>query len=83
MTFADLNNQLLLQGPALARLTEEEFYDLCQHNALLRLERTADRSRIAKTGENSRYANLPIAYGGRVGRGSGGAEWASLRHKLH
>jgi len=32
MTFADLDNQLLLQGPALARLTAEEFYDLCQHN---------------------------------------------------
>ncbi len=43
MTFADLDNQLLLQGLALARLTEEEFYDLCQHNELLRLERTADR----------------------------------------
>lgn len=47
MTFADLDNQLLLQGPALARLTEEEFYDLCQHNPSLRLERTADHNIIA------------------------------------
>lgn len=47
MTFADLDNQLLLQGPALARLTDEEFYDLCQHNPTLRLERTADHSIIA------------------------------------
>ena len=43
MTFADLDNMLLLQGPALARLTDEEFFDLCQHNPLLRLERTAGR----------------------------------------
>ena len=47
MTFADLDNQLLLQGPALARLTAEEFYDLCQHNPTLRLERTADHNIIA------------------------------------
>jgi Uma2 family endonuclease len=47
MTFADLDNQLLLQGPALARLTDEEFYDLCQHNPTLRLERTADHNIIA------------------------------------
>lgn len=47
MTFADLDNQLLLQGPALARLTEEEFFDLCQHNPTLRLERTADHNIIA------------------------------------
>lgn len=47
MTFAGLDNQLLLQGPALVRLTEEEFYDLCQHNPSLRLERTADHNIIA------------------------------------
>ena len=47
MNFADLDNQLLLQGPALARLTDEEFYDLCQHNPTLRLERTADHNIIA------------------------------------
>jgi len=47
MTFADLDNQLLLQGPALVRLTDEEFYDLCQHNPTLRLERTADHNIIA------------------------------------
>lgn len=47
MNFSDLDNQLLLQGPALARLTDEEFYDLCQHNPTLRLERTADHNIIA------------------------------------
>ncbi|WP_375419449.1 Uma2 family endonuclease [uncultured Hymenobacter sp.] len=47
MTFADLDNMLLLQGPALARLTDEEFFDLCQHNPTLRLERTADHNIIA------------------------------------
>jgi len=47
MTFAGLDNQLRLQGPALARLTEEEFYDICQHNPTLRLERTADHNIIA------------------------------------
>lgn len=47
MNFADLDNQLLLKGPALARLTDEEFYDLCQHNPTLRLERTADHNIIA------------------------------------
>ena len=47
MTLADLDNALLLQGPALARLTDEEFFDLCQHNPTLRLERTADHNIIA------------------------------------
>ncbi len=47
MTFADLDNQLLLQGPALARLTDAEFFDLCQHNPTLRLERTATHDIIA------------------------------------
>jgi Uma2 family endonuclease len=47
MTFADLDNMLLLQGPALARLTDDEFFDLCQHNPTLRLERTADHNIIA------------------------------------
>jgi len=47
MTFADLDNQLLLQGLALARLTDAEFFDLCQHNPTLRLERTATHDIIA------------------------------------
>ena len=33
MTFADLDNMLLLQGPALARLTDEDFFDFCGHSA--------------------------------------------------
>ena len=41
MTFADLDNVLVLHGPPLTRLTDEEFFDLCQHNPALRLERTA------------------------------------------
>lgn len=47
MTFADLDNMLLLQGPVVARLTDEEFFDFCQHNPSLRLERTADHNIIA------------------------------------
>ena len=45
MKLADLDNMLLLQG--LARLTDAEFFDLCQHNPNLRLERTADHDLIA------------------------------------
>ena len=47
MTFADLDNVLVLQGPPLTRLTDEEFFDLCQHNPALRLERTATREILA------------------------------------
>ncbi|MBC8081780.1 MAG: Uma2 family endonuclease [Hymenobacter sp.] len=37
---------VVLHGPVLARLTDEEFFDLCQHNPLLRLERNADHEII-------------------------------------
>lgn len=47
MTFADIDNMVVLHGPILARLTDEEFFDLCQHNPLLRLERNADHEIIA------------------------------------
>lgn len=47
MTFADIDNMMVLQGPAVVRLTDEEFFDLCQHNPLLRLERNADHEIIA------------------------------------
>ena len=47
MTLADLDNVLLLQGPVLARLTDEEFFDLCHYNLTLRVERTADHNIIA------------------------------------
>lgn len=47
MTFADIDNMLVLQGPQLARLTDDEFFDLCQHNPTLRLERNADHEIIA------------------------------------
>lgn len=47
MTFADLDNMVVLHGPQLTRLTDEEFYDLCQHNPALRLERNADHELIA------------------------------------
>jgi Uma2 family endonuclease len=46
MTFADLDNVVLLQSPALARLTDEEFYDLCRRNPTVRLERAADHNII-------------------------------------
>lgn len=42
MTFADIDNVMVLHSPALARLTDEEFFDLCQRNPMLRLERSAD-----------------------------------------
>ena len=47
MTFADLDNVLVLHGPPLTRLTDEEFFDLCQHNPALRLERTATHEILA------------------------------------
>ncbi|WP_310395553.1 Uma2 family endonuclease [Hymenobacter sp.] len=46
MTFADIDNMIVLHGPILARLTDEEFFDLCQHNPTLRLERNADHEII-------------------------------------
>jgi len=60
MTFADIDNMLVLQGPQLARLTDEEFFGLCQHNPTLRLERTADHEIIAMPpagAESSRKSN--------------------------
>ena len=47
MTFADIDNMVVLHGPVLTRLTDEEFFDLCQHNPALRLERNADHEIIA------------------------------------
>lgn len=41
MTFADLDNVVVLHGP-LTRLTDDEFFELCQHNPTVRLERNAD-----------------------------------------
>ena len=41
MTFADLDNVVVLHGP-LTRLTDDEFFELCRHNPTLRLERNAD-----------------------------------------
>ena len=45
MTFADIDNVVVLHGP-LSRLTDDEFFDLCQDNPLLRLERNADHEII-------------------------------------
>lgn len=47
MTFADIDNMVVLHGPVLARLTDEEFFDICQHNPNLRMERNADHEIIA------------------------------------
>jgi len=46
MTFADLDNVVTIHGPQLTRLTDDEFFDLCQHNPTLRLERNADHEII-------------------------------------
>ena len=46
MTFADIDNMVVLHGPVLARLTDEEFFNICQHNPTLRLERNADHEII-------------------------------------
>lgn len=46
MTFADIDNMVVLHGPVVARLTDDEFFDLCQHNPMLRLERNADHEII-------------------------------------
>ena len=45
MTFADIDNVVVLHGP-LTRLTDDEFFDLCQDNPTLRLERNADHEII-------------------------------------
>ncbi|HEX8429034.1 Uma2 family endonuclease [Hymenobacter sp.] len=45
MTFADLDNVVVLHGP-LTQLTDDEFFLLCQHNPTLRLERNADHEII-------------------------------------
>lgn len=45
MTFADIDNVVVLHGP-LTRLTDDEFFDVCQHNPTLRLERNADHEII-------------------------------------
>jgi Uma2 family endonuclease len=47
MTFADIDNRMVLHGPTLARLTDDEFFDICQHNPNLRMERNADHEIIA------------------------------------
>jgi len=47
MTFADLDNAVVLRGSLLAHLSEEEFFDFCQQNPDLRLERTANHEIIA------------------------------------
>ena len=59
MTFADLDNVVVLHGP-LTRLTDDEFFDVCQHNPLLRLERNADHEIIfvpPAGAESSRKSN--------------------------
>lgn len=64
MAFADLDNMLLLQGPVLARLTDEEFFDLCQYNPAVRLERTAYHNTIAMPPAGSessgKLASVPV-----------------------
>ena len=45
MTFADIDNIVVIHGP-LTRLTDDEFYDVCQHNPILRLERNAEHEII-------------------------------------
>ncbi|WP_254244163.1 Uma2 family endonuclease [Hymenobacter sp. BRD128] len=77
MTFADLDNQLLLQGPALARLTDEEFYDLCQHNPTLRLERTADHNIIAMPPPVQNPAANQEKFTASFGCGIASTSWAT------
>lgn len=60
MTFADLDNVVTIHGPQLTRLTDEEFFDLCQHNPTLRLERNADHEIVFMPpagAESSRKSN--------------------------
>jgi Uma2 family endonuclease len=47
MTFADIDNMMVLHGSVLAKLTDDEFFDLCQDNPLLRMERNAEHEIIA------------------------------------
>ena len=59
MTFADIDNVVVLHGP-LTRLTDDEFFELCQHNPTLRLERNADHEIIFMPpagAESSRKSN--------------------------
>lgn len=46
MTFADIDNMVVLHGPVLTRLTDDDFLELCQHNPTLRLERNANHEII-------------------------------------
>ena len=60
MTFADIDNMVVLQGPVLARLTDEDFFDICQHNPNLRMERNADHEIVFMPpagAESSRKSN--------------------------
>ncbi len=60
MTFADLDNVVTIHGPQLTNLSDEEFYDLCQHNPTIRLERNADHEIIFMPpagAESSRKSN--------------------------
>ena len=47
MTLADINYAVVLRGPLLTRFTDEEFFQLCQQNPDLRLERSTDHELIA------------------------------------
>lgn len=58
MTFADLDNVVVLHG--LTRLTDDEFFDVCQHNPDLRLERNAEHEIVFMPpagAESSRKSN--------------------------
>ena len=60
MTFADFDNIVVLHGPQLTNLSDEEFFDLCQHNPTVRLERNADHEIIFMLpagAESSRKSN--------------------------
>ena len=59
MTFADLDNVLVLHGPPLTRLMDDEFFDLCQDNPLLRLERTATRELLVMPPAASESSRKP------------------------
>ena len=59
MTFADIDNVVVLHGP-LTRLTDDEFFDVCQHNPDLRLERNAEHEIVFMPpagAESSRKSN--------------------------
>ncbi|MBC6610942.1 Uma2 family endonuclease [Hymenobacter sp. BT507] len=60
MTLANIDNAVVLRGSLLTRLTDDEFFDFCQQNPDLRLERTADHEIIAMPpagAESSRKSN--------------------------